>query len=309
MSEIKEILIELGYQLTDDKDGWRTNAIFRGGSNPTAIKIFSDNGRWCDFVESQRGSLNDLIKLTLGFDDNKAKDWLKGKIDIEKLYKGTIYKEKLKTPDILNKEILMDLIPSHEYWLNRGITERVCKEFCGGVCLESQTILGKMKKRYVFPIYNSNKQLIGLAGRALSKENNIKWRLLGVKNDWCYPMFLNIKIIKEKSSIILTEGIGDVLSLWTSGINNVACLFGTSCGFGLLNCLIKLNPKKIFISLNSDIAGKIAAEKLKRRFYKYFNPQQIEILYPPDGYKDFNDIFVRDGNFNKIKEWEEKLCF
>ena len=51
-TNIKEILQELGYDLKDDKNGWRTTANYRFGSNPTSLKIFSSNGSFIDFVEN-----------------------------------------------------------------------------------------------------------------------------------------------------------------------------------------------------------------------------------------------------------------
>src|ERR1041384_3306125 len=112
MSDIQTILIDLGYQLKQDKDGWRTNALFRGGSNPTAIKIFKDNGNWCDFVEGKRGTFEDLIALTLG-DKVKAQDYIKGN---NVVFEKVEYKEKLKVPEVFDDNILKDLIPDTSYW-------------------------------------------------------------------------------------------------------------------------------------------------------------------------------------------------
>jgi hypothetical protein len=105
--DIKEVLTELGYKLTQDKDGWRTNAAFRGGDNSTAIKIFSNSGDWIDFVEGKRGNLNDLIKLTLNIDDVKLKDWLQGK----NIQTTVTPKPKIEIPEVFDEGVLKDLIP------------------------------------------------------------------------------------------------------------------------------------------------------------------------------------------------------
>ena len=49
-----------------------------------------------------------------------------------------------------------------------------------------------MKNRYVFPILNSKKDIVGFSGRDLNSQSKIKWKHLGEKINWCYPLFLNI---------------------------------------------------------------------------------------------------------------------
>ena len=46
----RDVLEELGYKLVDCGDSWRTSAIYRGGDNPTAVKVYKNTGVWTDYV-------------------------------------------------------------------------------------------------------------------------------------------------------------------------------------------------------------------------------------------------------------------
>lgn len=308
MSDVYTILTELGYHLTPDSDGWRTTANWRNGDNPTAVKIYNNPSgiMWYDYVENTRGTLEDLVKLTIG-DKIDPKQWLAGKIDVNNL-KKIEYKEKLKVPEIFPNELLNELIKDYTYFNNRQISNDVlCKLPCG-LLLDSSTFLGKMKRRFVFGIQNSLGQLVGFAGRAIDKDAKVRWKLIGNKMSFCFNLYKNPHITRKMESIYLFEGLPDSLTANECNIYNNSCLFGTEMGLGLLNVLIKLNPKKIYICLNSDEPGQEAAEKLKRRLYKYFNTHQIEIKYPPtcDECKDLNDVLMQENGRNIIKDWVNK---
>lgn len=304
MSDIYSILTDLGYQLTQDKDGWRTNALFRGGSNPTAIKIFANNGNWCDFVENKKGTLEDLIKLTLNLDDIQLKEYIAGNhINIEKVE----YKEKLKISEIFDESVLKDLIPDYTYWINRGISKNTCELFQGGLCLDSQSFLGKLKRRQILVIRNSQNKIVGFTGRAIDKDNKIKYKHLGVTKNWVWPCYLNNKLIKETREVFLVESPVCVMKCFDCGIKNVIALFGTECHFSVVNYLLKINPKMIFISTNNELdsqnggVGNKAALSIYGRLKKYFNNNQIKIHLPPC--KDFAE---KECTNDKIKDWYER---
>lgn len=306
MQDIQSILTELGYNLTPDSNGWRAAALYRQGDNGTALKIYnkpSENGIiWYDYVENTKGTLEDLIKLTLG-EKVDAKAWLSGKINLDNL--NNYKKPQIVMPQILPKNLINELIKDYSYFNNRSISTETLQQFPCGVCLDSQTILGKYKNRFVFFIQNSKGEFVGISARDLTGQSKAKWKTAGQKNDFCFPLYINKKIVKEKDSIYIFEGIGDVLSMFEVGLKNCCCLFGCEMGFGLLNVLLKLNPKKIYLSLNSDEPGQIASEKLKRRLYRYFNVNQIEIKYPPtcNGCKDLNDVLLLSNGRKIIEDW------
>ena len=300
MNNIRDVLVNLGFRPVDDKDGYRMAAIYRNGDNPTALKVFKDNGNWIDFVENTRGSLEDLIKACLGGKIN-PKEWLKNQdINIER----KSYVEKINIPEIFNQSLLNELIKDYTYITNRGISLETAQLFSCGVCLNSQTLLQKLRNRQVFCIYNSRKQLVGFSGRTLDDKHKLKYKHIGSKNNWVYPAYLNHDVIKETQEIIIVEGIFDVMRLWDMNIKNTLCLFGIELSHAILNYLLKMHPKAIIISTNNEInssnggVGNEAAIKIYNRLKRYFNPNQLKIHLPPC--KDFADSQCSD---EIIKEW------
>lgn len=295
--DVGQILKNIGYNLKDFGKEYRAKPLYRESDNDTVLRIYKDSGIWVDFKENISGDFTSLIKLSLKLDtENDAKNWLKEKnfytnFQINK-------KPEIKLPKTFDKDILLKLNKNHAYWQARGISEETLKLFSGGVAEN-----GKMKNRYVFPIFNSKNELIGFSGRDITNQSKIKWKHLGEKVNWCYPAFLNIENIKNKKEVFLIESIGDCLSLWDANIKNTIVTFGLEVSISILNFLLKIDPDKIYISFNNDIeknnAGNFAADKAKNKLLRYFDPKQIEIKLPLK--KDFNEMSV-----DEINTWAKK---
>ncbi len=296
---IKEILEEIGYKLTPDSNGWRSSAIYRNGSNETSLLIRKD-GSWHDFVECiGGGNIDSLIKKTLNFNDESLKNWLQNK-------KYSISKEifdndkhKIKMTKIFDSKLLLELMPDFSFYEAKGISVNTLREFQCGLATK-----GKMKGRFVFPIMNSNSEIIGFSGRDTTNNSNIpKWKhLSGGDKNWVYPAFLNKDVIKEKSEVILVEGVADVLTFFECDIRNALCLFGLQINLNLLNYLLRINIQKICISTNNDEPGMEGAEKLSNKLNKYFDSRSVIIKYPPKEYKDFNECLIAEGK-DRVIEW------
>jgi len=298
INNVYQILTNIGYSLKDYGREYRTKPIYRDSDNDTVLRIYKDSGFWVDFKENTSGDLPSLIKLSLKLNSHEeAKKWLKEKnfapVNIIK------DKPKIKDKKIFDKEVLTKLNPDHIYWINRGIEAEVIKEFQGGVASG-----GKMKNRYVFPIFNLNKDLIGFSGRDITNQSKIKWKHLGDKSSWSYPSHLNLDILNEKKEIFLIESIGDCLSLWQNDIKNTIVTFGLEISISVLNLLLRIDPNKIYIAFNNDSeknnAGNFAAEKAKNKLLRYFDRNQIDIKLPIK--KDFGEMTKEE-----ISEWKTKI--
>ena len=300
MEEIRNILTDLGYVVVDNGTEYRARPIYRDSGNANSLRIKKSNGWWNDFGIGKAGSFAELVKITLNLQDIKdAYNYLqdKHKFNPQNL---PVERPKLKADVKFHPSILDKLQKDYTYWNCRGISDSILKEFECGISYE----IGKMKDRYVFPIFNSKKEIIGLSGRTL-KNSSIKWKHLGPKSEWKYPLFLNYKLIREKKEVILVESIGDCLSLFEAGIRNVIVIFGTEISHSLISTIIKLDPKKIYISLNhepnNDSIGDKAAEKAKTKLSRYFDLRQLKIK--PPILKDFNDMLLNDKG--SIAKWYE----
>ena len=95
-----------------------------------------------------------------------------------------------------------------------------------------------------------------------------------------------------------------MLNLWQSGIKNVLVTFGTSLSLPILNHMLKLDIKKIYISLNNDsnknMAGNIGADKIYARLKRYFDQRQLKIALPIK--KDFGEMTNEE-----ILQWKKAL--
>jgi hypothetical protein len=297
---IYQILTDLGYQLKDCGKEFRAKPLYRESDNDTVLRIYKDSGKWCDFKQNISGDINSLVKLTLNLkDSDQANEWLKNKNFNFTVFDNEKNKPLLKSSKKFDAEILSRLEDNQDYWLKRSVDLETLKVFKGGVAK-----VGKMKNRYVFPIFDNKNNIIGFSGRDITNLSKIKWKHLGEKTEFVYPLFINSQIIEEQKEIILVESIGDMLSLWQAGVRNTLVIFGTSVSLPILNYCLKIDPKKIHISLNNDSnknnAGNIGAEKTQSRLSRYFDKSQLKISLPPK--KDFGEMTTQE-----ISQWKNNL--
>lgn len=296
---IFQVLTDLGYKLKDHGKEYRARPLYRDSDNDTVLKIEKNSGNWFDFKQNISGDLNSLVKLTLKLDGvDEAKQWLKNKNFISQVTTD-VEKPLIKSTKNFDISILDRLESCHDYWINRNITQETISQFKGGIAKA-----GKMKNRYVFPIFNLKNNIIGFSGRDVTNISKIKWKHLGEKSDFLYPLFLNHSILQEQREVILVESVGDMLNLWQNGIKNVLVTFGTSLSLPILNQMLKLDIKKIYISLNNDsnknMAGNIGADKIHTRLKRYFDQRQLKIALPIK--KDFGEMTGEE-----ILQWKKAL--
>ncbi len=294
---VKDILTEIGYTLRDCGNEYRAKPLYRDSDNPNVLCIKKSNGVWFDFKTSKYGSLEELVKITLNLKDiNEAKDFIKNKFNYEHV---RVEKQRLKSQRTFDKKNLNQIIPDYKYWNQRGIRSDTLKFFESGIMTA-----GKLKDRYVFPIFDKMERLIGAAGRDLNGSNSIKWKLLGEKSFWVYPFKYNNQYIKQEKSVFLIESIGDMLSLWEAGIKNTLVLFGLTASSKMKQILISLNLENVYISLNNDKdqtgAGNKAANNIKKDLLNYFDEHQLHIQLPPA-----NDYGCMETS--EILKWKKQI--
>lgn len=299
----KDILIDLGYSnIIESAKDLRVCPIYRDSDNSTVLKISKDTGHFIDFARNISGSFEELVRLSLNLKNiDEAKQWVMAKDGYSSLTKE-IRKPQIKMPKIFSKEALSKLVPDHSYWMNRGVSEETIRSFSGGIVRE-----GKMKDRYVFPIYNHKQDLVGVSGRDVLVDKSFgrpKWKHIGDKSEWKYPLFFNYQIIKQKNQIILVESIGDMLALWDCGIKNTIVTFGLEVSVAIVNLLLRYDIDKIYISFNNDAennsAGNEASKKAQNKLLKYFDREQVQIRIP--NAKDFGEMSKEE-----IGEWKKNL--
>jgi len=291
MTDLKDILLEMGYSnILDNGRELRMRPIYRDSKNNTSLCVKKDTGKFFDFSAGITGSFEELVKLSLNLSSiQEAKSHLKSK-DFSS--KDLTPKPKIRQPKKIDKSILSDIEQDHSYWLNRGISQKTLQTFQGGVINS-----GRMKNRYVFPIFDSKQNLVGLSGRSLEKNPKIKWKHYGSKDQWKYPAQANFNLLKGCDKCFLVESIGDMLKLWEAGFKTSIVLFGLGLSTSALNLLIKANPKNIYICTNNDSnksfnSGLDSAIKIETKLRKFFDSNKIKIKLPPKN--DFGEMTVEE---------------
>lgn len=295
MTDILSVLNSIGYvQLSDFGTHWRCNPLFRECRSQNALAIEKSTGRWFDHSERIGGSLAQLIQKTLDLPTVEDTKKYLGDLPITVEIRESI---ELTDTKRFPKEILVKLQKDNSYWHSRGISDDILKPFEGGVA----TTKGRMIGRYVFPIFDDRKDLIGFAGRLLYPSDKYpKWKLLGQKKNFIFPLE-NFSAIRKNNSVIIVESIGDCLKMMECGIFNVLVSFGVSLSPKLVQHLLKLDVGQIIISLNNDedggFVGNQASEEYRDELLNYFDPHQIKIVLPTA--KDFGEMSCEE-----IRQWK-----
>jgi DNA primase len=96
--------------------------------------------------------------------------------------------------------------------------------------------------------------------------------------DILYPLDL----IKDKSSLIIVEGIFDMINMWDKGYENTVCTFGVNNFNNLkLELLDRIGTTFVEIFFDGDTPGRNGAKKLSEQLDKRFI--QSKIIELPDG--------------------------
>ena len=228
-----------------------------------------------------------LIKITLNLKDiSEARQYLNREFNYQP---AKVEKETLKTPTTFSSKNLDFIMPEYKYWNDRGVSTPTLKSFQSGTMKS-----GKMEGRYVFPIFDRDDKIVGMAGRALDNEKKPKWKLVGEKKLWAYPLKLNLPILQKEKKIILVESIGDMLALWEAGIKNTIVTFGLKVTAKIKQMLIAIRPNTIHIAFNNDAnrAGNEGANKAYAELSKHFDTEQLFISLPT--HNDFGEMSRND---------------
>jgi DNA primase len=142
----------------------------------------------------------------------------------------------------------------------RGISVNTLRYFEAG----RTSSVDKLQDRIIFPIREISGRITAFVARHTLSNSNPRYLtypehcVLG-----CYP----VKFKEYYTSIVLVEGIFDMLNLFDKGLRNVVCTFGTqTLKNNTLEKLLHYRSQgitKIYILYDGDDAGKAAAKELQ----------------------------------------------
>lgn len=229
-----------------------------------------------------------------------------GSSNVEKI--DRTLSEPIETIETFYDESILDkLVKKHDYFVGRGVTEETLNYFHGGLALS----VGKLRNRYVVPLYNEHGKIHGFTGRyiyPIPEDSDImKWKHLGSRNKFTWPYYFNRNNILESKYVILVESPGCILKLWDCGIKNALCIFGTVPNSVLIKTLISLGVIIVVATNNepgNNNIGNKAAKSIKKNLENYFDAERVIIELPPN--KDFLDCSCEEI-YKYREELENKL--
>lgn len=177
----------------------------------------------------------------------------------------------------------------------RGISPATLKYF-EAFYTESVEVL---KDRIVFPIRDVTGKISVFVARHTLSDAQPKYVLYPRHSKVsCYPF----KIDNSSRSIILVEGIFDMINLYDKGLRNVVCVFGTqSLKNNIKEKLLVYKTQgiiKIYVLFDGDNAGKTAAAELKPLIEQ--EDFIVEIMDLPD---DVDPGSLDQEEVDRIKEY------
>ena len=142
----------------------------------------------------------------------------------------------------------------------RGISTQTLKHFGA---FETDRV-DNMQDRIIFPIKDIRNKTVAYVGRHTLSNGNPRY--VNYPSGVTIPLFPT-RFNQKHRTIILVEGIFDMLNCYDKGLHNTVCTFGTTKLLSdvpekLLSFKV-MGVEKIFILYDGDIAGKEAARKIK----------------------------------------------
>ncbi len=153
-----------------------------------------------------------------------------------------------------------------DFLISKGYTKKEIRKAGLAVQSEKGKHYDRFRGRIMFPIFNTQSQVIGFGGRVLKKEAKTA-KYLNISNTLIYDKSRTLyglekaKIgIRKKDFVILVEGYVDVILAHQAGINNVVSTSGTALTSAQLN-ILKRYTDNLYLAFDMDFAGEAATKR------------------------------------------------
>lgn len=309
----QKILRGLGFE--PERDGRiHCKCPIHGGDNPMGFSYDPHKKKWrcwtkhchesCEINNRQENvgtGLIGLIRATKQLSFTEAVD-LGLELAESKSIKIPV-REKLEEIEetVFNSEILKYFNSDVKVFRNIGISYEVLARHHAFYCGDKNK---KLYGRGCFPIFNIDNDIVGFAGYRTSVLDDKEpkwWYAGGVKlGNHLFALNINKHKIIESQTIVLVEGIKDVLMCEEAGIENVVSTFSSNISNNQRKLIVNLKIKNVVLAFDPDKVGKDRAAKAYDKLKLFFNVIDISPHLPKDPGKmkpeELNKIFK-----NKIK--------
>ena len=180
---------------------------------------------------------------------------------------------------------------------------------------ENGEIYDNFRNRVIFPIYNTDSQIVGFGGRIIEKNSNLPKYLnspdspIFRKGNELFGIKYQGENIRKKGFVMLMEGYLDVLTAQKNGFENAVASLGTAFTEEQAQ-LLKKYTDKILISYDNDEAGKNAIIKASYILKKY--DFDVKCLVMDGSEKDPDEFLRKNGKkafVEVVKKSEEVFDF
>jgi DNA primase len=166
----------------------------------------------------------------------------------------------------------------HPYWLSRGLSEEVCREFRLGYDFSTG--------RATFPLRSPSGAVLGVTGRSIDNSQPRYQYPPGVKIS--ETLFAYYKVRGGVRDVVLTEGALDAIAMWDVGVPAVAQM-GANLSRTQIELMRRLGLRTITLAYDQDHAGRVAVERALTNPLLNFSNFRL-MSWAPDEGKDPLDL-------------------
>jgi hypothetical protein len=175
------------------------------------------------------------------------------------------------------------------FYLSRGYKPETLAHFGVGRCVRPLPDRQYPSGWSVIPVYDGPDHLLGYTARNpwwATGDRSSKWRH-AVQRRECLFNWWNAQVGRP-DPVLICEGPGCVMRFHEAGCPHAVATLGSSMSLEQKERLMSLEQRFI-IAADADDAGRKYAKQLRfllgERLY-----DGLEVVFPPDGYKDFGDM-------------------
>lgn len=279
-----------------------------GGDNPNGLSMSLEHKNWRCWTHSCHETFgSDIFGFTRGClgDDHTFGDVLKficsiyevvnchqecsdfshkpntEKTELQEIVE--IWKEKTKIPTDYIRNV--NTINNSLYFENRGFLSSTLSVFGVQDCVDKYS---PMFNRAITPVIFKGLE-IGYIARSTKDYVQPKYLFSSgfKKTDYLYNYDRALRNSKDKHTLFLVEGQGDVWRLYEAGVKNAVGLFGKDISEQQVKLLVGAGVANIVVLTDNDQAGREGRMKIQRELSRMFN-----LVYPPMIKKDIGDMSI-----------------
>jgi len=145
------------------------------------------------------------------------------------------------------------------------------------------------RNRVIFPIFNSNHQVVGFGGRVIDdskpKYINSPESSIFHKGSLLYGLNFALPEIRKKNEVLITEGYLDVIGMHQIGEQNIVAPLGTAFTEEHKKNILRY-AKSIILMMDGDLAGRNSILKTLLLFQEEM--ESVLVLLLPEGLDPFD---------------------